>query len=364
VAGVTPVEAPRAGTPRRRRRRLIWALVATAPLVAEFASGNLPVSYLWLLVIYAPLYGGAAVVIREVGRRSARPWPVIFTLGLAYGVVEESFISFSLFNRDYAGLRLLDFGWIPALGIGSWWTTFVVLLHAVWSICVPIALVEALAGDLADRPWLTPRGLVWALLAVGSGAAATAAVTLSEDDFVPSPAHLAGAAVALTALVALAGLLARTPPRRPSRGTAGVAPSPQRVAAAAAGAALLFVAGAAQVGSALAVVAAYLVLAAWGVTAVRRWSARPGWSAHHRLALAAGALVPHLVFAVAQRSLVEVPLWLDLLGDLIFISGTVALVLAGWRAVGRPTTLKDADNLGDGSIGATARPRRAGCTGR
>jgi hypothetical protein len=361
MAGVTPVEAPRAGTPRRRRRRrLAWALVATAPLVAEFASGNLPVIYVWLLVIYAPLYGGAAVFIRDLGRRTARPWPVIFTLGLAYGVAEESFISFSLFNPDYAELRLLDFGWIPALGIGSWWTTFVVLLHAVWSICVPIALVEALAGDLADRPWLTPSGLAWALLAVGLGGAAAAGVTLSEDDFVPSSAHLAGAAVAVTALVALAGWLARTPPRRPFRGTgdgarppevprelagsglpvvpAGVAPGPQRVAAAAVGVTLLFVAGAAQVGSALAVVTVYLVLVAWGVTAVRRWSACPGWSAHHCLALAAGALVPHLAFGVAQRSLVEVPLWLDLLGDLIFIAGTIALVRAGWRTIGRPTT--------------------------
>jgi hypothetical protein len=361
VAGVTPVETPRAATPdRQRRRRLAWALVATAPLVAEFASGNLPVVYVWLLVIYAPLYGGAALFIRELGRRSARPWPVIFTLGLAYGVAEESFISFSLFNPDYADLRLLDFGWIPALGIGSWWTTFVVLLHAVWSICVPIALVEALAGDLTDRPWLTPRGLAWALLAVVSGAAVTAAVTLSEDDFVPSSPQLAGAALAVMALVALAGVLARTPPRRPPRGAgdgaapagappelaasgqpvvpAGVTPGPQRVAAAAAGAALLFVAGAAQVGSALAVVAAYLVLVAGGVAAVRRWSACPGWSARHRLALAAGALVPHLAFAVAQRSLVEVPLWLDLLGDLIFISATVALVLAGWRAVGHHAT--------------------------
>jgi hypothetical protein len=350
----------------------VWALVATAPLVAEFASGNLPVIYVWLLVIYAPLYGGAAVVIRDVGRRSARPWPVIFTLGLAYGVAEESFISFSLFNRDYADLRLLDFGWIPALGIGSWWTTFVVLLHAVWSICVPIVLVEALAGDLTDRAWLTPRGLAWALLAAGTGAVATAAATLSEDDFVPSPAQLAGAAAAVTALVALAGFLARTPPRRRPRPAGdvadaprsrpelaasgqpvvpdGAAPSPRRVAAAAVGATLLFVAGAAQVGSALAVVAAYLVLVTWSVTAVRRWSARPGWSVRHRLALATGALVPHLAFAVVQRSLVEVPLWLDLLGDLIFISGTTALVLAGWRAAGRP---------------ATPGPRRAppaGCT--
>ncbi|WP_338898602.1 hypothetical protein WBG99_25940 [Streptomyces sp. TG1A-60] len=357
---MTPAEVPRAGTPdRRRRRRLAWALVATAPLVAEFASGNLPVIYVWLLVIYAPLYGGAAVFIRDLGRRSARPWPVIFTLGLAYGVVEESFISFSLFNPDYADLRLLDFGWIPALGIGSWWTTFVVLLHAVWSICVPIALVEALAGDLADRPWLTPRGLAWAVLAIGLGGAATAGITLSEDDFMPSSAHLAGAAVAVTALIALAGWLARTP-RRPSRAAgdgaappaaspelaasgqpvvpAGAAPTPQRATAAAVSATLLFVAGAAQVGPAPAVVTVYLVLVAWGVTAVRRWSARPGWSPRHRLALAAGALVPHLAFAVAQRSLVEVPLWLDLLGNLIFISGTTTLVMAGWRAVGRSAT--------------------------
>ncbi len=356
MAGVTPGEAPLTEPPLlRRRRRLAWALLVTAPLIAEFASGNLPIIYVWLLVIYVPLYGGAALLIRDLGRRAARPWPVIFTLGLAYGVLEESFLSFSLFNPDYAGFRLLDFGWIPALGIGSWWTTFVVLLHAVWSICVPIALVEALAGDLADRPWLTGRGLAWAAAAIGLGGAATVGITLSEDDFVPSAAQLVGAAVTVTALIALAGLLSRTP-RRPSRPAgetpaerpperarsgqrpvpAGAAPGPRRVAAAAVGATLLFVAGTAQIGSALAVVAVYLVLVAGGMAAVRRWSARPGWSARHRLALAAGALVPHLAFAVVQRSLVEVPLWLDLLGDLIFISGTLALLLAGWRATSRP----------------------------
>lgn len=353
MAGVTEAETQLAVTPDRRRRRLAWVLVATAPLVAEFASGNLPIIYLWLLVIYAPLYGGAALLIRDLGRRSARPWPVMFTLGLVFGLVEESFLSFSLFNPNYADLRLLDFGWISALGIGSWWTTFVVLLHAVWSICVPIALVEALAGDLHDRPWLTPKGLGWAATAIGLGGAATVAVTLSEDDFVPSSTQLTSAAVAVTVLVALAGWLARTPQRRPSQpvgervAAAGnrlkptrsggrpalhrTAPEPLQVAAAGAVAAVLFFAGAAQVGSAHVVVAVYLVLVAWAVTAIRRWSARPGWSARHRLALAAGALAPHLGFAVIQRSLIEVPLWLDLLGDLIFIAGTVALLLAGWR---------------------------------
>jgi hypothetical protein len=361
VAGLTPVDAPAlSALGSRRPRRLAWALVITSPLVAEFASGNLPVIYIWLLVIYAPLYGGAAVAIREMGRRSARPWPVIFVLGLAYGVIEESFVSFSLFNPDYADLRLLDYGWIPALGIGSWWTVFVVVFHAVWSICVPIALVESLAGDLGERPWLTGRQLAWPLLAFCLGGMATVGITLSEDDFVPTPAQLAGAMVVVTALVALAAMLARRPLGHSSRArgsyavpageapkladpgqsqvaasamSATVAPSPRQVAGAAAGVMLLFVAGAAQVGPAPAVVAGYLVLGAWSVTALRRWAARPGWTARHRLALAAGALVPHLAFALAQRSLIEVPLWLDLTSDLVFIAGTAALVLAGWRAV-------------------------------
>ncbi|OWY59162.1 hypothetical protein B7486_76060, partial [cyanobacterium TDX16] len=134
----------------RRRRRLVWLLVLLAPLVAEFASGNLPISLLWLLLLYAPLYGGAAVLIRDVARRSRRPWTVIVLLGLAYGVAEEAFLSGSLFNPDYADLRLLDFGWIPALGMGAWWTVFVVVLHLVWSTCVPIVLAESVAGELAD----------------------------------------------------------------------------------------------------------------------------------------------------------------------------------------------------------------------
>jgi hypothetical protein len=174
---------------------------------------------------------------------------------------------------------------------------------------------------------------------------------MAEDEFVPSLAQLAGAAATATALVATAGWLARTPPRRPARraGASAVesrpsgrrvppdraAPPPPRVALAAIAATLLFVAGAAQVGSALVVVAAYLALVLSGVTAVRRWSTRPGWSPRHRLALAAGALVPHLAFALAQRSLVEVPVWLDLVGDLLFTAGAAALVLAGWRTIGR-----------------------------
>jgi hypothetical protein len=67
----------------------------------------------------APMYGGGALVIREAVRRAGRGWPSILALGLAYGVLEEGLVTQSLFNRDYAGLRLLDPAYIPALGIGA-----------------------------------------------------------------------------------------------------------------------------------------------------------------------------------------------------------------------------------------------------
>jgi hypothetical protein len=335
VSAVAILEVPAPGAPAagdaRRRRRLAWSLVAVAPLVAEFVSGNLPVVYVWLLIVYAPLYGGAALLARELGRRSARPWPVIVTLGLAFGVFEEAFLSFSLFNPDYADLRLLDFGWIPSLGAGAWWTIFVVVLHAVWSVCVPIVLVEAFAAEVAERPWLTNRALAVPGVAVALGAGATLAVTRAEDAFVPSAGQLVGAALVLGALVAAAVVFATRPTRARRTASAHVAPTPVRVAGLSALAATAFYATAAQVGPWAVTVALLLVLLVGAVVVIRRWSIAAGWSARHRLALAAGALVPHVAFAALQRSLVEVPLVVDLAGDAVFGAGVTALVVLSWR---------------------------------
>ena len=321
--------ATRSEVARRRRRRLVAALFVAAPLVAEFVSGNLPIIYVWLLVIYAPLYGGAAVLIRELGRRSARPWPVIATFGLAYGVVEESFVSFSLFNPEYADLALLEFGWIPALGIGAWWSVFVVVLHAVWSICVPVVLVESFAGDLADRPWLSRRGMAGAAVAFVLGAAAAVAVTISEDSFLPSGGQLVGATLTVAVLIAVATLLARRPVRS-RRSATEPAPSPGAVAIVAALAGLAFVAGAAQAGPVLVTLFGYAVLFAGVAVCISRWSHSDGWDARHRLALATGVLVPHVAFALLQPTLVDVPTWVGVGGDLIFAATLTVFVVIAW----------------------------------
>ena len=56
------------------KRRGIWpalALMFTAPLVAEFLLGNLPIKLLPALIVLAPMYGGGALLIREMARRTA-----------------------------------------------------------------------------------------------------------------------------------------------------------------------------------------------------------------------------------------------------------------------------------------------------
>ena len=107
------------------------------------------------------MYGGGALLIREIARRTGGGWPMMITLALAYGIFEEAFTTQTLFNPNYPGLNLhlLDHAFIPALGIGAWWTVFVLTLHTVWSVSVSIGLAEALVPDRATEPWLRALGL-------------------------------------------------------------------------------------------------------------------------------------------------------------------------------------------------------------
>lgn len=91
-------------------KRLVSALslFLLAPLIGEFFLGSLPITSLWLLLFIAPLYGCGVVLIRETALRYGLGWSSIIIMGLAYAIVEEAFITQSLFNPNFLGLRLLD----------------------------------------------------------------------------------------------------------------------------------------------------------------------------------------------------------------------------------------------------------------
>ncbi len=80
-----------------RRALPAIGLFILSPFVGEFVLGNLTLPELGFWLVLAPMYGGGAL------------------------------------------------------------TQLVVAFHVVWSICVPIAIVESLVPDRFDVPWLAPQ---------------------------------------------------------------------------------------------------------------------------------------------------------------------------------------------------------------
>ena len=312
-----------------------WLPAATlfllAPLVGEFLLGNMPITWLWALIVLAPLYGAGALLVRETALRLGAGWPGIFLLGLAYGIVEEAYVDLSLFNPDFLGLRLLDYGYVPALGMGAWWTVFVLGLHTIWSTAAAIGLSEALWPDLAGRPWLKGWALpVTALifllgcLAIFSGL---------EDDFMPSPGQLAGAAGAIALLVGATVLVGRRPAAPPGEGRP---PHPLVAGALAFFALSLFLLSSLAIGHvpAVATVDFMLVMLAVPAILVLRWSRRPGWGPVHRLALTAGALLTYAWWGFGQvPSMPGTTPLVDTIGNGLFAAGAVALIFIAHRRV-------------------------------
>jgi hypothetical protein len=95
-------------------------LFLLAPYIGEFVLGNQPITAFPTLVLLAPMYGGGALLIREVARRTTGGWPVIIVLAAAYALLEEGPIDQMLFNPAYLGLdSFAEQAPIPGLGISA-----------------------------------------------------------------------------------------------------------------------------------------------------------------------------------------------------------------------------------------------------
>jgi hypothetical protein len=329
-------------------------LFILAPLVAEFLLGNLPITNLSALIILAPLYGGGAVLIRETVRRLGRGWPSILILALAYGIFEEGIATMSLFNPNYAGLRLLDNGYVPQLGIGVPWTALVLTLHVVWSISVPIAMVEALAYARRTTPWLGRLGLTVMALLFVIGVGGMAALSIAESAFIASVPQLAGSVVIAAGLVLIGLVLVPRQSTVPATGP-GQAPSPWLV-----GVAALVVSSAFKIlphdWSPWLYVSIVLGLAVLAIVGVRYWSSQHGWGDLHRLALAAGALLTYAWTAFPQQPVLPASPTADLIGNTVFAIAAVALgIVAALRLRGQPPSISD---VGPGQAPTTLREER------
>lgn len=332
-----PTVAPGAANARAGRAVLpALGLFLLAPLIGEYLLGNVSLGGLGYLVLFAPLYGAGALLVREVTRRTGRGWPTMILLGLAYALVEEGLLTQSLFNPDYAGFDLLATAHIDVLGMGAWWTLFVLTLHTVWSTGVSIALVEALATGRRTTPWLGRVGMTVTAVVYVLGAASIAYGSFVEGGFVASPQQFLGA-VAAIALVVFAAFAVR---RRGGAATDRPVPAPWLVgvtglltSSAFMGATFLLPAP----GSAIdwVFVGVYLALYAVTIALAMRWSARAAWDDRHRLALAGGALLTYVWYGWPSQPVVGAAGVIDLVGNAVFSAGALVLLAVAVAQVRR-----------------------------
>jgi hypothetical protein len=319
---------------RSVKRRGLWpalGLIFTAPLVAEFLLGNLPIKLLPALIVLAPMYGGGALLIREVVRRAGRGWPSILILGMAYAIFEEAYTTQSLFNPDYLrlNLELLRPAYIPSLGMGAWWTLWMLMVHAIWSISTPIAMVEACVPDRARTPWLGRVGTAVVAVVFTLGAVSTTLMGYRQDHFMASKAQFAGAAMVIAVLVAVAF---RIPVRRRYAAYRSL-PSPLLlgvIALAFASAALLV-----PMRWGWGAVAALLAIDAGMLLVVLAWNRSGVMTLAHQLALGAGAALAYGWHAFLQHPAVGKLDASVRVGNAIFLVGALGLTWFGTKRIAR-----------------------------
>lgn len=317
-----------------------------SPVVGELLLGATSVDMLWLLPMQALLYGGGCLLIRETVRRARRGWCSILLLGAAYALVEEGLLDQMLFNGHYSGnYDMVSVTHVPVLGIGGYGLLSVLAVHAVWSITVPIALVEALVPDRAREPWLGPAGLSVTVALFALGAVITGWGSYDDSHFMAPWPRLAGTAATVVLLGAVAFRVRRPVPGRATRG----APRPLLASTVAflltSGFMLVLQPSWWGVAAALAIAAAALAL---GIS----WSRRPGWGLPHVFALAAGATLTYVWTGFGQTPDTGSDGTVNLMGHVVLAVAAVSLLyLAGRRvrAYGR-------SRAGGQPSAATARP--------
>ncbi|MCK2222039.1 hypothetical protein MF672_050775 (plasmid) [Actinomadura sp. ATCC 31491] len=293
-------------TSRARGRWAALLLAGLTPVVAELTLGNPPLRQAWLLLLWTPIYGAGTVLIRELVRRAGRGWPAVLLLGAAYGIVEEGLALQALTSPTLYGVA----GWAPRLlGLNSAYTELNIPYHAVFSVALPILLVDLVLPDLRHRPYLGRTGLVVAGAVFVLGAGLLRWTTSFMDPGYQAPPAAVAAFVLAVAVLALLALRLTPRPAGPPAAPPLAVPAPPVVAGLAGVAAfgylaLLFPFGGARHPAfteggwvAVPMAAAALLAVAAGML-LRRWTAHGGWRDRHSLALAGGALVAHTAFGV------------------------------------------------------------------
>ena len=194
-----------------------------APAIAELLSGSAPPAEFFNPVgffLLASLYGSGAIIVRELKVRWKKSYVSMFILGAAYGIIEEGLMVKSFFDPNWMDLGILgSYGrW---LGVNWVWAEWLTIYHAVFSIAIPITLVELAYSDRRNESWVGNKTFAMLVLLLG---AVTALGYFTLTDYRPPFVQYELAAATVVALIVLAwrtpstaGKKGRLQPPKPSR---------------------------------------------------------------------------------------------------------------------------------------------------
>ena len=133
-----------------------------APLVGILLTGLTPPNGFFnplTLLFLCVLYGGGAIIARELMLYWGKGWITLLLLGAAFGVIEEGLRLKSFFDPHWKYLgqlgtygRLWDVNWV--------WSVQMTLVHAVFSIAIPVLIVNLLFPKRRMERWAGPRALL------------------------------------------------------------------------------------------------------------------------------------------------------------------------------------------------------------
>jgi hypothetical protein len=262
-----------------------------------------------VLPILILIYGLPALLIRELWMRGWIGWPGFLLLGAAYAAFNEGIIAVTWFKLDPQTAKVLVFTAAQAgraAGVNWALVSSLIVYHTIWSMVIPIVLMEAWSQDGRGRPWLP--GWALGLLTGVVGLEMLGSLSPESTKRVCAAATAQAfqecvhcrkvAALFIVAAAAVAPLLPRPNPRRNDS-----VRQPSNAALVVLGACFslmflgtFFILPLSGHPIAAQVLSAILLVVAAGMT--WRWARSPGWTVHAAALLSAGAILPGMLLSL------------------------------------------------------------------
>ncbi len=131
-------------------------LLFLAPAVSQMLSAELaPARFFSLfgLTVLPLIYGGGAILVRDLVKRWQKGWVGLLLLGAVYGIVREGLMLRSFFDPFWQDIETLSYYGRWA-GINWVWSIERIIYHSVISVGIPVLLTEIMFSEFRNKVWL------------------------------------------------------------------------------------------------------------------------------------------------------------------------------------------------------------------